>query len=115
MKNVSREISILSYPILFNVQYTTNAVPSVLPVFDVYDETIPDKVAHSTIFNHRMMAPPAAPQVSGRVIQASVWKPRSIHCLLVWFKVQAEFTWFSTKYENKQVCFMDSGILFVGG
>ena len=44
-------------------------------------------------FTHKLMAPPAAPQVSGRVIQASVWIPRSIHWLCVWSRLNAKFTW----------------------
>ena len=55
-----------------------------------------DEVSNS--LSHRLMAPPAAPQVSGRVIQASVWIPRSTHWVFVWFKVNALFTW-----ENKRI------------
>ena len=43
---------------------------------------IPADCGQSVNLNHRLNAPPAVPQVSGRVIQASVWIPRSIH----WFK-----------------------------
>ena len=41
---------------------------------------------------HKLTAPPAAPQVSGRVIQASVWTPRSTHCLRERSKLSALFT-----------------------
>ena len=53
---------------------------------------IPPNV-QSIKFAHRLMAPPAAPHVSGRVIQALVWIPRSTHWLLVLSRVNAEFTW----------------------
>ena len=42
-------------------------------------DMIPQKSEHSMMLIHRLMVPPAAPQVSGRVIQASVWIPRSTH------------------------------------
>ena len=46
----------------------------------LYDEMTPQNPGQSTAaLIHRLMAPPAAPQVSGRVIQTSVWIPRSIH------------------------------------
>ena len=47
----------------------------------------------SLIHNHRLTAPPAAPRVSGRVIQASVWIPRSIHCLRDELVLTAECIW----------------------
>ena len=52
---------------------------------------IPDQSRQSFSLTHRLMAPPAAPQVSGRVIQASVWTPRSIHCFIVLSAATAEF------------------------
>ena len=42
------------------------------PVAIPYDETIPLELGQSITFTHRLMAPPAAPQVSGLVTQASV-------------------------------------------
>ena len=47
----------------------------------VYDEIIPLMSLQSvaTSFTHKLTTPPAGPQVSGQVIQASVWTPRSIH------------------------------------
>ena len=53
----------------------------------------PPSGSQSMIFNHRLMAPPAAPQVSGLVMQASVWIPRSTHCLSDIFGLTAEFIW----------------------
>ena len=50
-------------------------------------------VGHSTSIIQKLTAPPAAPHVSGLVIQASVWIPRSIHWLLVWSVLTALFTW----------------------
>ena len=48
---------------------------------------------HSINFIQKLMAPPAAPQVSGRGMQASVGIPRSTHCLFVRSTVNALFTW----------------------
>ena len=90
------EISILTYQMKFTVQNTTNAV---LPPFDVSDEIIPDQCPDSTIFNHRLMAPPAV-HASGLVMQVLVWNPRSTHCLLLRSKFHAEFTWYSKNYKN---------------
>ena len=68
------------------------------PVFHITncDETIPLEDGQSMTFTKTLMAPPAAPHVSGRVIQTSVWIPRSTHWLFVWLKDHALFTW-----ENK--------------
>ena len=48
---------------------------------NVYDEMIPLMSLQSvaTSFTQKLTAPPAEPHVSGRVIQASVWIPKSIH------------------------------------
>ena len=53
------------------------------PVVDAVDvEMIPAvRSLQLSGFTQKLIAPPAAPQVSGRVIQASVWIPRSIHWL----------------------------------
>ena len=45
------------------------------------------------IFSHMLIAPPSVPQVSGLVIQTSVWIPRSTHCLLVLSVLRALFFW----------------------
>ena len=44
-----------------------------------YVETIDPKFSHSITLNHTLMAPPTAPQVSGRVMHALVRRPRLIH------------------------------------
>ena len=53
------------------------------PVVVVVNDVIipPVKSVQIAGFTQRLIAPPTAPQVSGRVIQASVWTPRSIHWL----------------------------------
>ena len=45
------------------------------------DDMTPKLLGQSTTLYHRLIAAPALLQVSGLVIQASVWIPRSIHCL----------------------------------
>ena len=57
------------------------------------DEIIPSLPGQSMTFTHKAMVPPGAPQVSGRVIHASVWIPRLTHWFFVWSKVNALFTW----------------------
>ena len=54
---------------------------------------IPVQSGQSINFIQILMAPPAAPQVLGSVIQASVWFPRSTHCLFVLSTINALFTW----------------------
>ena len=76
----------LTYAKLSALQTICSAVP------DALDETIAGKLRHFTALNHKLTAPPAAPQVSGQVRQTSFRIPRSIHCFLVWFKVRAEST-----------------------
>ena len=60
----------------------------VLP--DSRDDRTPVQTGQSTKFNHRLIAPPAAPQGSVRVIQASVFNPRLIHLFFVLSVVIAE-------------------------
>ena len=67
----------LTYTNRFEEQYICT---DVLGVLYALDETIPGIPGHSAAFNHRLMAPPAV-HVSGRVMQTSVWRPRSTH----WF------------------------------
>ena len=53
---------------------------------------MPPKSEQSTSFIQKLTAPPDAPHVSGRVIQASVWIPRSTHCLREMLVDTAKFT-----------------------
>ena len=78
-------LSYLTCPLLLCLQYPINPVP------DSYVEMIPSQSGQSFSLTHRLMAPPAAPQVSGRAIQTSVWIPRSIHCLFLLSVATAEF------------------------
>ena len=77
----------ISYLMTGGLQYIWNPVP------ESYDERMPAQSGQSNSRSHILMSQPAASQVSSWVIQTSGWIPRSIHCLLVWFKVNAEFTW----------------------
>ena len=74
---------------------TLSVVPFWVKIIDAVRwscvEIIPQKWGQSSSFSQKEMAPPAAPQVSGRVIQASVWIPRSIHWLNDLFMLTAEF------------------------
>ena len=60
---------------------TKQIIRSPVVCSEAIEEAIPVAEGHSTTFNHRLMAPPAVPHVSGRAVQTSVWTPRSIH----WF------------------------------
>ena len=73
------------YRKLVGVRNATNPSPSPL-----YVDSTPLAVKSNTL-THRLIAPPAAPHVSGRVIQASVWIPRSTHCPFVLFVLTAQF------------------------
>ena len=60
--------------------------------------TAPGNEQLSTRFIHRLTAPPAPLQVFGRVIQASVWIPRSIQCFLDLFVVTPVLTFNNNRY-----------------
>ena len=65
-----------------------------VPVLGPYDEMIPHHPeGQSSTLTHTLMVPPAVPHVSGRVMQTSVWIPKSTHWLLVPCTVHALFTW----------------------
>ena len=57
-------------------------------------------VTHSDIFIQRLTAPPVAPHVSGIVMQASLWVPKSIHSLFVQLKDKAEPNWSRGNYDR---------------
>ena len=56
---------------------------------DVNIPFLPTVLEQSMMLIQALMAPPAAPHVSGRVIQASVWIPRSTHWLCWLLKFNA--------------------------
>ena len=95
------------------------------PVVDM----IPAQYGQLSSLSHRLMAPPTTPQVSGWVMQASVWTPRSTHWLrflsvlipkfnwILWQKIKS---WHSETYAqpilhsfifmlNQVMCFQFSG------
>ena len=59
----------------------------------------PVKWVQLVVFIQKLMAPPAAPQASGRIMHVSVWSPRSTHWLFVRLTLTALFTY------NKRIYF----------
>ena len=65
-----------TYFVMLLLQYTLSPVS-----FNVNDEMMPPKSEQSTSLIQKLTAPPDAPHLSGRAMQASVLIPRSTHCL----------------------------------
>ena len=98
--NPYQYIKFKSYLIFSWVQEMTDPDDS-----KAHDEMIPAQFEQPLItLTNTLIAPPAAPHVSGLVIQASVCIPKSTHWLLVLSKFHAQFTW---KKEGEKIKFMD--------
>ena len=67
-------------------------IPDASNVASLNDDTIPLQNPQAVTLIQTLMAPPTEPQVSGLVIQTSVWIPRSIHWFFSLSKLNALFT-----------------------